>query len=256
MNSCFRISPPLIGLCLALVLPAAQAGSSLTVSETRDVPGDVLGSASGVASTGSDSRIRSLELERDAERMRAQQLRVQLDALKLRFDALGASAGTGSALEERLLKAVNDLRVASQGREQLASALGRLVQAVGVYRSSSFGADPDASMYIEAMLRESELVLAPEKAVPLAAAVAASVTDALVVSVNGPLSLAIINVGSRHGVRQGMPFSVVHDGSTVAVGSAVDVRGAITGLSIQSFTTEKRAVSVGDRIRVEASRLP
>ena len=83
------------------------------------------------------------------------------------------------------------------------------------------------------------------------AAMPGSLTDGMVVSIKEELSLVVANVGSRQGVRVGMPFKVVRDDHIIGTVRVVDVREKICGAVIQSLDSEKNKIKVGDRLMVE-----
>ena len=65
-------------------------------------------------------------------------------------------------------------------------------------------------------------------------------------------SLVVANVGSRHGVKLGMPFRVLREDKPLAEVRVVDVRESISGAIIQEQVSEKEAIRVGDRLRIDA----
>lgn len=175
--------------------------------------------------------------------------------LKLRMEALGLdSAGSNNAkLEQRLLAAVNDLRVTSQDRKTLSEALVRLSDAAAVYAKSASGAPAETRLTLESEIRNANqaLGLGAGKAVE-AAAVAPTITDGQAIGVKDELSLVVINLGSRQGVKVGMPFRAVRGEKTIGVLQVVDVREKISGAVIQHLSSEREAIKVGDRLVVDA----
>ena len=74
----------------------------------------------------------------------------------------------------------------------------------------------------------------------------------MVISIKEEWSLVVGNIGSRNGVKVGMPFRVIRDGNDIGVIRVVDVREKICGGVIQSLDSEKNKIKVGDRLKVDA----
>jgi len=173
--------------------------------------------------------------------------------LKLRMAALGVEglSGEKSKLEQRLLKAVRDLQLEQEEKEKLSDELVQLSEAVLRYTKVTTTDDPEARMALEARLRSVTETLGIPGNRP-ARQPAGSLTNGMVVSVKEELSLVVANIGSRQGVRVGMPFKVVRDGRIVGWVRVVDVREKISGAVIQSLESEKDKIKVGDRLMVDA----
>ena len=56
-----------------------------------------------------------------------------------------------------------------------------------------------------------------------------TLTDGMVVSIKEELHLVVANIGSRHGVKVGMPFQVVRGDNVIGSVRIVDVREKIAG---------------------------
>ena len=175
--------------------------------------------------------------------------------LKLRMEALGIdSAGSGkNKLEQRLLKAVSDLKIVQDDKDKLADQLVRLSEAVVRFLKTATSTDPDARMSLEAEMRAVNEALG----IPTGQAVEAeqgepSLTGAMVISIKEELGLAVANVGSKHGVKIGMPFKVMRNGSQIGLVRVVDVREKISGAVIQEIDSSKNKIKVGDRLQVDA----
>ena len=180
--------------------------------------------------------------------------RVQSRELKVRLEALGAdfSEASGSALEQKLFRAVSDLRLAMDQAALFKGALLQLAEAAGFYRSVSTVSNSDASGAIEGALRNASSALGAAPAAPAGPGsvpvVPPSLTGAQVVSINEELSCAVINVGSSNGVVRGMPFRVVRDGVPVCDVRVHDVRERLSAALIE-FVREGRSVArAGDRV--------
>jgi hypothetical protein len=202
----------------------------------------------GVASGGGRGTdlgpISLLVTERDYFRDQARELKVRLEALGADF-----SEASGSSLEQKLFRAVSDLRLARDEAALFKGALFQLAEAAGFYRSVSTVSNFDASGAIEGALRNASSALGAAPAglgsVP---PVSPSFMGAQVVSINEELSCAVINVGSSSGVVRGMPFRVMRDGSAVCDVRVHDVREGLSAALIE-FTRDGRSVArAGDKV--------
>jgi hypothetical protein len=175
--------------------------------------------------------------------------------LKLRMEALGIdAAGSGkNKLEQRLLKAVSDLKIVQDDKDKLADQLVRLSEAVVRFLKTATSTDPDARMGLEAEMRavNEALGIPTGQAVEMEQA-APTLTGAMVISVKEEFALVVANVGSKQGVKIGMPFKVMRKGSQIGLVRVVDVREKISGAVIQEIDSAKNKVKVGDRLEVDA----
>jgi len=184
----------------------------------------------------------------------AEVFRRQAGELKLRLEALGiAPSGTNNSIEQRLLAAVNDLRLVDEQRRKLLDSLAGLSETVMRFLQGAVSSDGEARMALETHLRATNETLGkPNATIAEGAAAQASLTDAMVISIKDELSLIVTNVGSRHGVKVGMPFRVIRANREVATVRIVDVREKIAGAVVQNLSSEKDRIQVGDRLKVAA----
>lgn len=182
--------------------------------------------------------------------------RRQAGEMKLRMEALGidAAAPDKEKLEQRLLKAVSDLRIAQQERDKLSNQLIAMSEAVVGVLKTAENVDPDVRMAMEAQIRATNEALGLAQGAQPAQAEPASLTDAMVLSVKEDLALVVANVGSQQGVQLGMPFEVQRDGHKIATVRVVDVRQNIAGAVIQDQVSERDPIKVGDHLRVAAQQ--
>jgi hypothetical protein len=185
--------------------------------------------------------------------------------LKLRLEALGldAAAPDKALLEQRLLKAVSDLKIVQDQKDKLSEQLIRLNEAVIRYVKNASSVDGDARMALETELRSSTEILgvtgAPGAVAQQPAASGTnsdssegSLTEARVLSVKEELGpLLVANIGRPQGVKMGMPFQVWQDGRKIGIARVVDVREQITGMVVQSQDQSEK-IKVGDILRVDA----
>ena len=231
-----------------------------------------------------ESKIESAETKVTAETLHAQneelrrQLSIQQESLKTltaslaesnaeaevfrrkfadldsRMEALGlASASKDRAkLEQRLLAAVSDLRLAQKERDQLRDQLLGLNESLLRYLQTVQGGDAQARADVEAQLRKTNELVGKSKAAS-AKEPQASLMDASVLSVKDEWSFVVANIGEQQGVKIGMPLRVMHGEQKIATLRVVDVRQRICGAVIEDSGKEK--IKVGDRLQVDASKV-
>jgi hypothetical protein len=175
--------------------------------------------------------------------------------LKLRLEALGLDSASPdkALLEQRLLKAVSDLKIVQDQKDKLADQLIRINEAILRYVKSASSVDGDARMALETEMRSSTALLGLPGAGQAADGIdaAGSLTDARVMSVKDELALVVANIGRRQGAKLGMPLQVWHEGRQIALVRVVDVRENISGAVIQSLDPSEK-IKVGDSLRVDA----
>lgn len=174
--------------------------------------------------------------------------------LESRMDALGlASVSKDRAkLEQRLLAAVSDLRLAQKERDDLRDQLLGLNEALLRYLNTSQGGDAQARADVETQLRKTSELVARSKSAG-AKETQVSLMDASVLSVKDDWSFVVANIGEEHGVKIGMPLRVVREDKKIATLRVVDVRQRICGAMIEDSGKEK--IKVGDRLQVDASKV-
>src|SRR5437763_6356777 len=244
--------------------------------------------ARGLAAEGnsslSESKIESAEQKITAESLLAQnedlrrQLSIQQESLKTVTASLGeanaeaevfrrkfadlesrmAALGLASAskdrakLEQRLLAAVSDLRLAQKERDELRDQLLGLNEALLRYLKTSQGGDAQARADVEAQLRKTNEQVARSTS-GAAKASQASLMEASVLSVKDEWSFVVANIGEQQGVKAGMPLRVMRGDNKIATLRVVDVRQRICGAVIEDSGKEK--IKVGDRLQVDASKV-
>jgi septal ring factor EnvC (AmiA/AmiB activator) len=177
--------------------------------------------------------------------------------LKLRIEALGldVSGGNSAKLEQRLLAAVSDLRVMAEEKKKLSEAIVQLTEAVALYAKTAPSTNADVTAALEAAKRNANAALGGSSPNAVEALpVSATISDGMAISVRDDLALVVMNIGSKQGVKIGMPFQVIRGDHIVGSVRVVDVREKIAGAVIQDLTTEKDRIKVGDQLKVEAHR--
>lgn len=174
--------------------------------------------------------------------------------LESRMEALGlASASKDRAkLEQRLLAAVSDLRLAQKERDELRDQLLGLNEALLRYLQTVQGGDAQARADVETQLRKTN-ELVGRSAARRSEEPQASLMDASVLSVKDEWSFVVANIGEQQGVKIGMPLRVMRGEQKVATLRVVDVRQRICGAVIEDSGQEK--IKVGDRLQVDASKV-
>jgi len=183
----------------------------------------------------------------------AEVFRRECGALKLRMEALGLDAGGDkSKLEQRLLKAVSDMRVLQEEKTKLKDQVLSLTEAIISFVKTAVTTDANARMAVEQEVRAANELLGVKMRAVEAPAPAGSLMDGMVISVKEEFALVVANVGAAQGVRIGMPFQVWRGEDRIGLVRVVDVREKISGAVIQDLTSNKEKIKVGDRLRVDA----
>ena len=183
----------------------------------------------------------------------AELFRRKADDLNERVEALGiAPAGRETeSLRTRLLAAIRDLRLLQKEDDATREQLVRLTESVMELIKSSEGIDAKARLQVEEELRSASQILRGKKSSP---SDGPGLTSGSVVDVKPDLSLVVANLGSRQGVKTGMPFQVWRGDKQVASVRVVDVREAISGAIVQNTTTPSDSVRAGDTLRIDTTR--
>jgi cell shape-determining protein MreC len=150
---------------------------------------------------------------------------------------------------------VNDLRIVQAEKDKLSDQLVRLTEAMLRFLKTASSTDADARMAVETETRTAnELLGLPSTRAEDATAVPSTLEDAMVISIKDEWALVVANVGSRHGVKMGMPFKVIRGDTEIGLVRVVNVRENISGAVIQNLSSEKEKIKVGDLLRVDAQQ--
>ena len=181
--------------------------------------------------------------------------RRQYGEQKLKMEALGLeSVGDNKeALEQRLLKAVRDLGLVREEKDKLAEKLVALTEAVFVYLKAAPVSNPQIRMDVEAQMRSANQLLDDNKAAASAVPML-DLNGGTVVSVKEEISLLVANIGSKNGVKIGMPFQVTRGNKVVAKARVIDVRDRISGAVIEDLASATSTVKIGDHLQVDAQQ--
>ncbi|MES2466257.1 MAG: hypothetical protein V4675_03055 [Verrucomicrobiota bacterium] len=175
-------------------------------------------------------------------------LRAEYERLRLQTEALGLAGLKPELrpLQERLLAAVSDYRLADRRVKELTERVVSLSEA-----SLALLSDPQDKLSRERL--QQELAAANQSLISAKAETAAAPTpleSAKVISLKNDLGLAVINTGAESGLRLGTPMRLVRGEKIVATGLVVDVRSRIAGLLMTS-TSSAGALKVGDLAKPE-----
>lgn len=183
----------------------------------------------------------------------AELFRRKYSDLELRMEALGLESASKdrAKLEQRLLAAVSDLRLAQKERDEYRDQMLRLSEAMLHYLKSSQGGDAQARMEVEAQLRGTNELATRSTNTQSAQP---SLMDGNVISVKNEWSFVVGNLGRQQGVKIGMPLRVLRADRKIATLRVVDVRQRICGAVIQDMVSEKEKIKVGDRLQADAHR--
>ena len=231
-----------LGYLLSTSLLLAQGNSSLSESNVSELRRQL--EVQRVS-------VRTLTASLAESNAEAELFRRKYSELQLRMEALGLeSAGKDrSKLEQRLLHAVGDLKLAQETRAEYRDQMLRLTEAMLRLLKTSTGGDARARADVEAQLRSTNALVAKATRVPEAQP---SLMDGSVISVKDEWSLVVGNLGEQQGVKIGMPLRVVRDDKTIATLRVVDVRQRICGAVIQEMDSAKEKIKVGDRLQADA----
>jgi len=241
---------------------AAEGNSSLSESKVENVEPSVTTAALLVQN---EELRRQLSLEQESlktltsslaeSNAEAELFRRKYSDLELRMEALGlASANKDRAkLEQRLLAAVSDLRLAQKEREEYRDQMLRLNEAMWRYLKTAQSGDAQARLDVETQLRGAN-ALATRSTNALPNSALPGLMDGSVISVKDEWSFVVGNLGERQGVKIGMPLRVTRGDQKIATLRVVDVRQKICGAVIHEMDSAKEKIKVGDRLQVDAQQ--
>lgn len=256
-----RIFLVVCGCAVAASVAQAQGNSSLTESKIESAETKVTAEAlltqneelRGQLATAKES-LKTLTASLAESNAEAEVFRRKFAELEARMEALGlASASKDRAkLEQRLLAAVSDLRLAQKERDELRDQLLGLNEALLRYLKTSQGGDAQGRADVETQLRKTNELVGRSTSTDLKEP-QASLMDASVLSVKDEWSFVVANIGEQQGVKIGMPLRVMRGEQKIATLRVVDVRQRICGAVIEDSGKEK--IKVGDRLQVDASKV-
>lgn len=192
-----------------------------------------------------------------ASNQEALELKDRYDRLRGLLEGLGISAleNNREQTQDRLLSALSDLRISEASREKLADSLMQLAEASLVFAKTVQNPDAVAGDQLQKALVKAESTLAGASATPSAdTGPAVDLQDSRIVSLKNELGIAVIAVGSRDGVKPGMPFEIYREDKPIAKILVTEVRHSVSGAVIQELASVSDPVRVGDRAKVDITR--
>ncbi len=179
----------------------------------------------------------------------------QVQELVLRMEALGASTADPSKLEQRLLQAVHDLQLSDRSRKALSTQLVRMAELAHAFLEKP---DAESKLVFETELRKTEEILV-KSAVNDFGALEKKDAEPMPDLFNGKVSAlkpelgcVVINLGTKHGVKTGMPFQIRRGSKVIATVRVVDARQTFAGTVIQNLVSDKDPIKLGDTVRVNS----
>ncbi len=251
---------------LALANASAQENRSLTNSEIRVPQVTTGGTRAFVPEAPSDdddaaqqqerlilseNTIKQLTQSLANANAEAETYKRQAADLSLKLQSMGLDRDP-DAIEQRLLAAVRDLRLAKKQNEDYRAALIQLSESVVALLKSTDQIGAESRMAVETELRRSGEMLGAPTGAQTVEAVEPTLQDAMIVDVRDELSLVVANVGEKHGVKIGMPFQVLRNNERIGEVRVIDVRDRISGAVVQNLENTKNPVKAGDKLRVDA----
>lgn len=257
----YQLFAVLGGCVIAASVAQTQGNSSLTESKIENAETKV--TAETLLAQNEDLRkqlsiqqesLKTLTASLAESNAEAEVFRRKFADLESRMEALGLASASKdrTKLEQRLLAAVSDLRLAQKERDELRDQLLGLNEALLRYLQTVQGGDAQARADVETQLRKTNQLVG-RSAARRSEEPHASLMDASVLSVKDEWSFVVANIGEQQGVKIGMPLRVMRGEQKIATLRVVDVRQRICGAVIEDSGKEK--IKVGDRLQVDASKV-
>jgi hypothetical protein len=204
-----------------------------------------------------DARLAALAESLAAANAEAAEARQDYRQLRLRVEALGIAAldDDPRAVEQRLLNALNDLRLAQEENETLMERLLSLSEAAIEFKAAAANIDPSALRSLEGEIaRASQGLGIAQNDSPLARSLRPA-GDPSVVSLKPELGLVVVGAGERDGMRVGTPLRLFRGEQPVATAIVVDVRHKVAGaLLTANLAGGEQPVRVGDTARPDVHK--
>lgn len=182
----------------------------------------------------------------------AKSSRDELQSLRADLEALGLTVFDPGDRESRrrLITAMAETGREREARAKLEQQLLQICESIVLFLDRQGDMDPKLRAQLEAELRSADQALAKARnTVEPVAAPSAGLTDARVLSIKPELGLAVLNVGTRSGVRLGMPFNLVRQDRVIGAAIVVDVRDDVSGLVALDGGLAIEQLQVGDAAR-------
>lgn len=241
------------------VLGGAQAQTSFEVQElnmTLQVAAQKIQALESQLAASKD-KTDALTQSAAAANQEANELKDRYERLRSLLEGLGIAALENSTdqTQGRLLSSLSDLRIAETSRQKLADSLMELAEASLQFAKTVQTPDAASSDRLSKALSKAEAVLTAA-ATPNSDAPSepANLQDARIVSLKPDLGIAVLSVGSRDGVKPGMPFEIYREDKPIAKILVTEVRSSVSGAVVQELANAADPVKVGDRGKVDINR--
>lgn len=247
-------------LTAALVAAGAGAQTSFELQElntTLQVAAQKI-QALEVQLTASKDKNDALAQSAAASNQEALELKDRYERLRGLLEGLGIAAleNNREQTQDRLLSALSDLRISEASRQKLADSLMELAEASLAFAKTVQAPDAVTGDRLQKSLVKAEAVLAgaASRVTDESSAPAADLQEARIVSLKNELGIAVIGVGSRDGVKPGMPFEIFREDKPIAKILVTEVRSSVSGAVVQELASSTDPVRVGDRAKVAVNR--
>jgi hypothetical protein len=170
--------------------------------------------------------------------------REELAELKRRAEAIGA-AGDTRGLEQRVLDALNDLRLTRSVQVSTDQRLQRLVEAAQAYLRADSETEAALRASLESALTDPVAPSLESDPTPAPARIEAS----RVVSVKPDQRLLVVNAGRLAGMKPGTPLRIYRNDRPLASAVVVEVRSTLSGSLITQLEGDDFP-QVGDTLRL------
>ena len=204
--------------------------------------------AGGAPAVALQSSTASAQAEAVALKERYLQLRGLLEALDL-----SAIEEGGDEKANRLIAALNDLRIIKDEQKRLADALFKLLEASMEFSQVATPGNPESVQKLGSAMQSAESALKssiaqagePDKK---------ELTEASVVSIKTELGVVVLDVGTKDGAKPGMPFNIFRADKPIARVLVTDVRSTVSGAVIRELFSPSDKLMIGDRGQADATQ--
>jgi len=235
-----------------LGLPVAAAVAQQNAGDPADMNGSMASFREKLIL--SDAAIKGLTESLAVANGETELFKRRYEEINTRVEALGVipSGKETETLQTRLLAAVRDLRLLNKENDATREQLVRLSEAIFDLLKTSQSIDPKARLKVEQELRAAALLTGATHGAGSGNQL--GLTQGTVVDVKPDLALVVANLGSRQGVKTGMPFQVWRGEKQIASVRVVDVRDAISAAIVQNSANSPETVHEGDTLRIDTTR--
>lgn len=198
-----------------------------------------------------------LALQESAVAAQAEAAELKERYLQLRglLDALDISAieNGGDEKAERLVAALNDLRLVKEEQKRLAEALYNLLEAAMNFSQVATPGNPESVQKLGAAMQAAEGAL-KSSITQADDSARKELAEATVVSVKPELGVVVLDVGTKDGAKPGMPFNIFRADKPVARVMVTDVRAAVSGAVVRELFSSSDPLMIGDRGQADATQ--